>query len=129
MGQVELVRPSQNWRVVPGSGGSVEDAPIELEMKLLSERLTQMSIGSWLDPGEEAPNQGRHRLRIDWLAPDSSTQPLRTIYLGGRTAEGWIRARLGDSDWAFALAPLPGANLEALGLEVLRQLTVTEEED
>ena len=129
IGQIEVVRPNRSWRVVQGSGGAAGADLFQMELNAISERMLKMTMGRWLDPGAEAPHQNRHRLRIDWLSADSSQTPLMTLYLGGRTAEGWVRARFADSDWAFALAPESGINLETLGIEVLRQLTTGARED
>ena len=122
-GEVELVRPNQQWRTVSGGAAPELVEASQQELQLIAERFRGLAVGRWLDPAEPAPSEDLHRVRIDWLALDSTGQPLRTLYLGGLTDEGWIRARLGESAWGFALAPVAGANLETLAVDTLERLT------
>ena len=101
---------------------------VQLELKVLAERMLQLAVGRWFDPAEIAPDESRYRVRIDWLPVEAGDLPLRTVYLGGRTEEGWLRARLGDSSWGFAVAPVAGVDLESVALEVMQRLTPNDEE-
>ena len=81
-----------------------------------------LQVARWLDPGDAAPDESDYEIRLDWL-PESGSDPVRTCFLGGRTSEGWIRCRMGQGEWGFGLAPVSGIDLEALTLQVYRQLT------
>jgi hypothetical protein len=122
VGEVELVRPNEEWRVVSGTGDASAADAVQQELQVITGRLQELSVARWLDPSEPAPDEDRHRIRIDELPLESRGKPLRSLYLGGLTEEGWIRARLGDSAWAFALAPVAGANLESLAIDTLKRL-------
>ncbi len=122
-GPLDLVRPHQNWRVVSSTEPSVksEDFP-QLEISAISKRMGSLQVARWLDPGDAAPDESDYEIRLDWL-PESGSDPVRTCFLGGRTSEGWIRCRMGQGEWGFGLAPVSGIDLEALTLQVYRQLT------
>ena len=126
MGEVELVRPQQEWRALGGGETATAVAELQQELQVIAGRFRELAVGRWLDPSEPSPDEDRHRIRIDWLPVEPTGKPLRTLYLGGLTAEGWIRARLGESAWSFAIAPVAGANLESLAVDVLQRLIAAE---
>lgn len=128
LGPMELVCPNQVWRLVGGGEEASSMETVQLELKVLAERMLQLAVGRWFDPAEIAPDESRYRVRIDWLPVEAGDLPLRTVYLGGRTEEGWLRARLGDSSWGFAVAPVAGVDLESVALEVMQRLTPNDEE-
>ena len=119
-GEVELVRPNQQWRTVSGGAAPELVEASQQELQLIAERFRGLAVGRWLDPAEPAPSEDLYRVRIDWLALDSTGQPCEPcIWVGLPTRAGFVPV-LGESAWGFALAPVAGSNLETLAVDTLK---------